>query len=179
MSAPAKVVDTDELSFTFNYRDGSGISITGQLAIVDNASPALLYFSAADADEVYELADDGTITLYTSVGSGDYTKDTTTSQEELKGFTDSLLEMLSFGGWNFVSRNSMLSYRPIEEPDIVDAIFFSGTDASWYELVNDGIMVGYVAVDNQTGVFNYLTSSSFTFSTSMPKVEDVYIPQYK
>ena len=179
LSAPTKVLTTDELSFHIGYDDINGTSFSGTLTVVNNASPALLYFSAGDEEYLYELADDGTITLYTPIDSWNYAADTTTSQEELRNATNSLLELLSFGGWNFTTRNPDVRYRPIEEPDTIEAIVWGGEDSSWYELVNDGITVGWVAVDNQTGVFNYLETSSFTVSTLSPELEDVYIPYYK
>ncbi|MBO5049353.1 MAG: hypothetical protein J6C41_02855 [Oscillospiraceae bacterium] len=176
LSAPTKVLTTDELSFHFAYSDVNGNSFSGTLTVVNNASPALLRFWTGDEEYLYELADNGTITLYTPVDSWNYAADTTTSQEELRNATNSLLELLSFGGWNFTTRNPDLRYRPIEEPDTINAIAFGGEDSSWYELVNDGITVGWVAVDNQTGVFNYMETADFTFSTAFAELADVYIP---
>lgn len=179
LSAPTKVLITDELSFFFGYDDINGNSFSGTLTVVNNTSPALLYFSASDEEYLYELADDGTITLYTPVNTWNYAADTTTSQEELKSATNSLLELLSFGGWNFTTRNPDVFYRPIEEPDTIEAIVWGGDDSSWYELVKDNTVVGCVAVDNQTGVFNYMETGAFTFSTLSPELEDVFIPYYK
>ncbi len=173
LSAPATVLETDTLKIKFDMVKSDGTRLSGTIAVEDNVSPALLYYQIGDEEAIYSLADDGTISK--AIGGGSFTEDTESSQETLKSETDTIIDLLSNSGWKFTEKHPDLKYRPIEAPTSGNAIVYGGADSTWYELVKGESVVGYIAVDNQTGVFNYAQSSEYYFATILAETENISI----
>lgn len=163
------ILKTDRLEVDFNVTMADGTTMMGAVAIQDNTSPAKLFFRIDDESAIYELADDGTITKKVMPADGyEYVVDTTATQESLKQETDGVLGYLACAGWGWCERNPDLTYR------VTDDYFslFGGSDSTCYEALRDGTVVAVIWVDNQTGVFNYLQTSDYTFTSVLASVGD-------
>lgn len=178
---------TESLNVHFSYSDDEN-SFTGTMNIVDNASPAILHISVyQDIDYVYEKDDNGVITKYESKDNGfNYEINTELSQEELQDEVASFMFYFTLTGWNFTSLYPEFSYEQFgEDESIDDYLPFAETlllslneDDVWYKIYDGEEMVGFIAVDPETGIFNSVKTGSFTYNTMMSDLE-ANLPYYK
>ena len=178
---------TESLNVHFSYSDDEN-SFTGTMNIVDNASPAILHISVyQNIDYVYEKDDNGVITKYESKDNGfNYEINTELSQEELQDEVASFMFYFTLTGWNFTSLYPEFSYEQFgEDESIDDYLPFAETlllslneDDVWYKIYDGEEMVGFIAVDPETGIFNSVKTGSFTYNTMMSDLE-ANLPYYK
>jgi len=169
LSAPEKVLNDDKVKLDFHCTVSGAEEVSGNLTIVNNASPAIVYFFDGTDRTTYELSDAGELSKYVEAGdSGIETQVTDMTQEQIQEEVDMLFVYAACCGWKFTEFNQDIRFKKTTTPDDVNMFASAYTDENslWYELVKNGETVGVVAVDPETGAFQYLQNDKIFCITS-------------